>query len=82
MLIAFSVFFIRHQFFCFLLIVLVAEIATGVYAILNKDQLYKMTRDSIKKSIQEEYGVINSRSDVFDTFQAKVRNIFVEIYFR
>lgn len=71
-----------NQFFSFLLIVLVAEIATGVYAFLNKDQLYKMSRESIKKSIQEEYGIINFRTDAFDTFQTKVRNFWIITYQR
>lgn len=51
-----------------------AEIATGVYAFLNQEQLYKMTRDTVKKTIQEEYGSISIKTDAFDTIQAKVRD--------
>jgi len=57
------------SFFCFLLIVLVAEIATGVYAYLNQDQLFKIVRTSVKQSIQSEYGTNELQTQTFDAFQ-------------
>lgn len=60
------------QFFCFLLIVLVAEIATGVYAYLNQDQLMKIIGSNVKHSIQNEYGSTELPTTVFDTFQQQV----------
>ncbi|XP_031625244.1 CD9 antigen-like [Contarinia nasturtii] len=57
------------SFFCFLLVVLVAEIATGVYAYLNQDQLLKIVRSSVKQSIQSEYGTHDLQTHAFDTFQ-------------
>lgn len=62
------------QFFCFLLIVLVAEIATGVYAYLNQDQLMKIIGSNVKNSIQNEYGDKENRlpTTVFDAFQQQV----------
>ncbi|XP_055296706.1 CD9 antigen-like [Sitodiplosis mosellana] len=57
------------SFFCFLLVVLVAEIATGVYAYLNQDQLLKIVRTSVKHSIQEDYSVNNIQTQAFDAFQ-------------
>lgn len=60
------------QFFCFLLVVLVAEIATGVYAYLNQDQLLKMVRTSVKHSIQNEYSVNKLQTETFDAFQKHV----------
>lgn len=62
------------QFFCFLLIVLVAEIATGVYAYLNQDQLMKIVGSNVKNSIQNEYGSTELPTTVFDTFQKQVNS--------
>lgn len=63
-----------RQFFCFLLIVLVAEIATGVYAYLNQDQLMKIIRTNVKHTIQNEYGTNENElpTEVFNTFQKHV----------
>lgn len=78
------------QFFCFLLIVLVAEVATGVYAYLNQDQLTKLVRNSVKQSIQTEYGTNELQTQAFDSFQKHVSKtidffvfffLFLEIFF-
>lgn len=61
-----------QQFFCFLLIVLVAEIATGVYAYLHQDQLLKIVRGSVKYTVQHEFSVIDSKTSAFNTFQKHV----------
>lgn len=68
------------QFFCFLLIVLVAEIATGVYAYLNQDQLMKIIGSNVKNSIQNEYGTTELTTDVFDKFQKQVNSWFTPIH--
>lgn len=60
------------QFFCFLLLVLVAEIATGAWAFHNREKLESMVRASVKNTIQHEYGHIESKTEAFDTFQAHV----------
>lgn len=51
---------------------LVAEIATGVYAYLNQDQLFKIVRSSVKQSIQTEYGTNELQTQTFDAFQKHV----------
>jgi CD81 antigen len=57
-------------FFCFLLLVLVAEIATGVWAYHNRAKLDSMVRSSVKYTIQHEYGQTESKTQAFDTFQS------------
>uniref|UniRef100_A0A1B0DE38 Tetraspanin n=1 Tax=Phlebotomus papatasi TaxID=29031 RepID=A0A1B0DE38_PHLPP len=57
------------SFFCCLLIILVAEIAAGVWAFQNKDELNKMVQASVKHTVKEEYGVIDSRTIAFDAIQ-------------
>lgn len=65
------------QFFCFLLLILVAEIAAGAWAIHNKNVLDDMFRVTVKNTVQNEYGVIQDKTDAFDTFQRQVsRNLF------
>lgn len=60
------------QFFCFLFIVLVAEIATGVYGFLHKDELLKAVRADTKMTVQHDYSVIQSKTLLFDIFQENV----------
>jgi len=57
------------SFFCFLLIVLVAEIATGVYAYQNRHQLSKIVKSSVAQSIKYEYGTNQLQTQTFDAFQ-------------
>lgn len=56
-------------FFCFLLLVLVAEIATGAWAFHNRGKLRSMVETSVKYTIQNEYGHIEAKTQAFDTFQ-------------
>ncbi|XP_037030560.1 CD82 antigen [Bradysia coprophila] len=56
-------------FFCFLLLILVAQIAAGAWAIHNKSTLDDMFRATIKNTVQNEYGVNQENTDSFDTFQ-------------
>lgn len=57
------------SFFCFLLVVLVAEIAVGAWAFHNKEKLDSMVRTTVKHTIQNEYGIIDTKTAAFDTFQ-------------
>lgn len=66
---------ISLQFFCFLFIVLVAEIATGVYAYLHQDQLLKTVRADAKQTVQHDYSVIGSKTLLFDVFQKNVSSL-------
>lgn len=59
-------------FFCFLLLILVAEIAAGAWAIHNKSVLDDMFRATVKNTVQNEYGVIQMKTDSFDTFQRQL----------
>lgn len=65
------------QFFCFLLLILVAEIAAGAWAIHNKSVLDDMFRATVKNTVQNEYGVIQMKTDSFDTFQRQVSSKIV-----
>ncbi|XP_026481249.1 tetraspanin-11-like [Ctenocephalides felis] len=56
-------------FFCCLLIILVAEIAAGAWVYYNADRLEGMVRASVKATVQEEYGIIQSRTITFDAIQ-------------
>lgn len=56
-------------FFCLLLIIVVGEIAGGTWAWSHSDQLEEMVRESVKKTVQNEYGKIDSRTITFDAIQ-------------
>lgn len=56
-------------FFCLLLIILVAEISAGAWAYSNSHQLEELVRDSVKTTVQEEYSVVDSRTQTFDAIQ-------------
>uniref|UniRef100_U5EXL7 Tetraspanin n=1 Tax=Corethrella appendiculata TaxID=1370023 RepID=U5EXL7_9DIPT len=57
------------SFFCCLLIVLVAEVAAGSWTYHNRDKLDDIVRAAVKNSVQEEYGVVSSRTIAFDSIQ-------------
>lgn len=61
------------SFFCVLLIVLVAQIAAGVWAFKNTDKLDETVRNTVKYSVQEEYGQISARTATFDSFQKNLK---------
>lgn len=54
------------------MLVLVAEIAAGAWAFHNRDVLDDMFRVTVKNTVQNEYGVIQEKTDAFDTFQRQV----------
>lgn len=60
------------QFFCFLLIVLVAEVATGVYAYQHKEALPELVKDHFKNSVQHEYNVSEVKTNMINVFQHQV----------
>lgn len=60
------------QFFCFLLVVLVAEIATGVYAYQYRDKLNELVQFHVKETVQKEYNVSDTKTTIFDVFQTNV----------
>jgi CD81 antigen len=67
------------QFFCFLLIIVVAEIAAGVWAYSNKDGLEKYVESSVRLTVQDEYGVVDTRTQTFDAIQKGVCISFILI---
>lgn len=69
------------QFFCVILIVMVAQIAAGAWAFHNKDKLDDIVRAAVKSSVQEEYGQssMSSRTVTFDTLQKNV-NIIIDFH--
>ncbi|XP_055387659.1 CD81 antigen isoform X1 [Condylostylus longicornis] len=61
------------SFFCVLLVVLVAQLAAGAWAFHNKEKLEETVRNSVKYSVQEEYGIIHTRTVTFDSFQRNLQ---------
>ncbi|KAI5699356.1 hypothetical protein M8J75_001588 [Diaphorina citri] len=60
-------------FFCFLLIVLVAQISAVVWGYANLDQLESLIRSNVASTVRHEYGVISSRTFTFDSIQEGLR---------
>lgn len=60
------------QFFCCLLVVVVEQVSAGAWAYHNRDKLDALIRHSVKNTVQNEYGVIDSQTSAFDTFQQHV----------
>jgi len=67
------------QFFCFLLIIVVAEIAAVVWAYSNSDRLEGYVETSVRSTVQDEYGVVDTRTKTFDTIQKEVPQSFCMI---
>nr|CAD7443156.1 unnamed protein product [Timema bartmani]CAD7460419.1 unnamed protein product [Timema tahoe] len=57
------------SFFCFLLIIVVAEIAAGAWGYNNRAPLEDSLRDSITTTVKEEYGTVQTRTVTFDAIQ-------------
>jgi len=62
------------------LVILVAEVAAGAWAVHNKDELDNMIRNSVKNTVQEEYGVVQTRTVTFDTIQKHVIFIYYLLF--
>lgn len=56
-------------FFCFLVIILVAEISAGIWAYSNSAQLEELVRENVKITVQQEYGEVYTRTTTFDQIQ-------------
>jgi len=56
-------------FFCFLLIIVVAEIAAVVWAYSNSDKLEVYVERTVRSTVQEEYGIVDTRTKTFDAIQ-------------
>jgi hypothetical protein len=54
----------------------VAEIAAGVWAYSNSDKLEEIVQNSVRSTVQEEYGLVESRTKTFDAIQKGVRQSF------
>lgn len=52
-----------------MLIVLTAEIAAGVWAYQNSDKLEAFVKSNFKHTIQNEYNVIETRTEIVDLIQ-------------
>jgi hypothetical protein len=55
-----------------MLIILTAEVAAGVWAYINSDKLELFVKSNIKNTIDNEYGVVESRTEVIDLIQSKL----------
>ncbi|XP_026675772.1 CD9 antigen-like [Diaphorina citri] len=67
-------------FFCFLLIVLVAQISAVVWGYANLDQLESLIRSNVASTVRHEYGVISSRTFTFDSIQEGVMIFFLLLF--
>lgn len=67
----------HSQFFCCMLVVIVAQVAAGAWAYHNRDKLDDMVRSSVKNTVQNDYSVIPSTTDAFDALQYEVTYVFV-----
>lgn len=51
---------------------IVAQVAAGAWAYHNRDKLDIMIRSTVKNTVQNEYSLIDSQTNAFDTFQQHV----------
>lgn len=49
-----------------------AEIAAGVWAYSNSDKLEVYVKDAVRSTVQQEYGVVDTRTKTFDAIQEGV----------
>lgn len=63
------------QYFCGLLLILVAQISAGIWAFSNKDSLQRLLHHTVTQTIQYEYGKpeYQQRTIAFDAIQKEVR---------
>ncbi|XP_075227636.1 tetraspanin 96F [Lycorma delicatula] len=59
-------------FFCFLLVILVAEISAAAWAYSNSDDLEKLVKQNVEETVLKEYGNITSRTETFDVIQREL----------
>ncbi|KAJ8919013.1 hypothetical protein NQ315_016918, partial [Exocentrus adspersus] len=58
--------------FCLLLIIVVAEVAAGVWGYINRDKLELHIRTSVQKTVREDYDADENVRKLFDTIQSKM----------
>lgn len=58
-------------YICFIFIVLVAEISAGIYFSIKKDELSRMARAYVARTVQEEYGVVKGKTEIIDTIHTR-----------
>lgn len=64
---------LAFQFFCVMLIIIVAEISAGIWAYSNSESLEAVVRRTVKNTVHEEYYQNEQRKSTFDAIQKGVR---------
>lgn len=54
------------------MIILVAEVAAGVWAWQNRNEFNKMVESSVQHTVKDEYSIVHSRTVAFDAIQQHV----------
>lgn len=57
------------------MIILVAEISAGVWAYTNSGHLQEFVRENVKNTVQQEYGQVSTRTELYDVIQQGVSKI-------
>lgn len=70
----------RLQFFVFLMIILVAEIAGGVWAYMNRADLNKLVQESVRDTVRRDYGKDDVTTKTFDMIQRTLKCCGAESY--
>lgn len=65
--------FLIFQFFVFLMIILVAEIAVGVWAYMNRADLNKLVQESVRDTVRRDYGKDDVTTKTFDLIQQSLK---------
>lgn len=68
------------QFFVFLMIILVAEIAAGVWAYMNRADLNKLVQESVRDTVRRDYGKDDVTTKTFDMIQKTLKCCGAESY--
>lgn len=61
-----------QQFFALVFVVFVGQIIAGVWLVTNEDQFKGAFELSLTKSIQNDYGRIDLKTNAFDVIQKRV----------
>ncbi|KAI9557596.1 hypothetical protein GHT06_017424 [Daphnia sinensis] len=67
-------------FFVFLMIILVAEIAGGVWAYMNRADLNKLVQESVRDTVRRDYGKDDVTTKTFDMIQRTLKCCGAESY--
>lgn len=69
------------QSFSLLLIVIVVEVASGIWIWVNREPLSDFTRSKVMETVQEDYEKNNNVREIWDTLQAKVISFIIIMNF-